>query len=359
MDRHKKSIVNYEDDDDDEQTEKISSKESHRSSHQRRDGAVDKRKKDHHHHRQMREERRKESYRSDRHSSHRHSSRSSRDDRHRDGSSSHSRRRRSRSRSYSRGRDSHHRHSKSNQNKSRRDRSRSRSKEFSSRNDRRYRSRSKSPKRQNSKEFHSLGKNETVNKITGIVKPFLEKQPIPIDTKSTYTGLNLNVQTNQSLLVEPKVPIIPQSISVTPSVMVPAIPKYYNAKVVNPLKIATQEEKRKLLWGDTKKDKPSSSSSTNVWTNLKFQGERGSQMTEKFRKLMGIKEDDDDDDEDEAMTTATNEAITSNDNTTNSSLSTTQEKLFQNLDMQYSIARMSTHTHRGVGLGFGSSNRLT
>lgn len=35
--------------------------------------------------------------------------------------------------------------------------------------------------------------------------------------------------------------------------MVPAIPKYYNAKVVNPLKIATQEEKRKLLWGDTKK----------------------------------------------------------------------------------------------------------
>jgi len=33
----------------------------------------------------------------------------------------------------------------------------------------------------------------------------------------------------------------------------PIIPKYYNAKTVNPLKIATQEEKRKLLWGDAKK----------------------------------------------------------------------------------------------------------
>lgn len=66
-------------------------------------------------------------------------------------------------------------------------------------------------------------------------------------------------------------------------------------------------------------------------------------MTEKFRKLMGIKSNDQ---ESEPSDTAKG-----------SDVSSTQEKLFQNLDLQYSIARMSTHTHRGVGLGF-SNNRL-
>ena len=46
------------------------------------------------------------------------------------------------------------------------------------------------------------------------------------------------------------------------------------------------------------------------------------------------------------------------DNEKKSDISSTQEKLFQNLDMQYTMARMSTHTHRGVGLGFGTNNRL-
>lgn len=31
-----------------------------------------------------------------------------------------------------------------------------------------------------------------------------------------------------------------------------SIPHFYNANAVNPLKIASKEEKRKLLWGDTK-----------------------------------------------------------------------------------------------------------
>lgn len=38
-----------------------------------------------------------------------------------------------------------------------------------------------------------------------------------------------------------------------PQTTAPSIPKFYNASAVNPTKIATQEEKRKLLWGDTKK----------------------------------------------------------------------------------------------------------
>jgi len=68
-------------------------------------------------------------------------------------------------------------------------------------------------------------------------------------------------------------------------------------------------------------------------------------MTEKFRKLMGIKSNG-------------NESV-SCDSTKHSDTPQNQEKLFQNLDMQYSIARMSTHTHRGVGLGFANNkNRL-
>ena len=96
-----------------------------------------------------------------------------------------------------------------------------------------------------------------------------------------------------------------------------------------------------------RQDKPSNSS-TNVWTNLKFQGEHGSQMTDKFRKLMGIKSNDGE------------EESASCGNAKGADISTSQEKLFQNLDMQYSVARMSTHSHRGVGLGFSSSsnNRL-
>ena len=31
-----------------------------------------------------------------------------------------------------------------------------------------------------------------------------------------------------------------------------------------------------------------------------------------------------------------------------------QEELFSKLDREYAFARMATHTHRGVGLGFSS-----
>jgi hypothetical protein len=31
-----------------------------------------------------------------------------------------------------------------------------------------------------------------------------------------------------------------------------------------------------------------------------------------------------------------------------------QEELFNSMEMQYEVARVATHTHRGVGLGFGT-----
>lgn len=31
-----------------------------------------------------------------------------------------------------------------------------------------------------------------------------------------------------------------------------------------------------------------------------------------------------------------------------------QEEMFHNMESQYEVARLATHTHRGLGLGFGT-----
>lgn len=136
-----------------------------------------------------------------------------------------------------------------------------------------------------------------------------------------------------------------------------SLPTYYNAGVINPLKFAEQEQKRKLLWSreeeDKKVEKTEKKTATKlptaptIWKNLKFEGEQGNQMTEKFRKLMGIKGISDNSEK-------TKSTESSGDDATNTFQD--QTKLFRNLDMQYSAARMSTHTHRGVGLGFSSAS---
>lgn len=63
--------------------------------------------------------------------------------------------------------------------------------------------------------------------------------------------------------------------------------------------------------------------------------------SEKFRKLMGIK---------------STEAANSSNNTLTSTvqLQQMQQKAFEIMDKEYEQARMSTHTHRGQGLGFAS-----
>ena len=91
----------------------------------------------------------------------------------------------------------------------------------------------------------------------------------------------------------------------------------------------------------------------NVWQNLKFDGDQGNMMTEKFRKLMGIKgQSCDKPNIDSKSSKGTCETKTQ---TQNLNALENQNNLFKNLDMQYAVARMSTHTHRGVGLGFSSS----
>ena len=62
-------------------------------------------------------------------------------------------------------------------------------------------------------------------------------------------------------------------------------------------------------------------------------------MSAKFRKLMGIKEE---------------EQAGGSEPPKESELQQKQEELFNRLNKEYEFARMTTHTHRGIGLGFSS-----
>ncbi|XP_015788336.1 arginine/serine-rich coiled-coil protein 2 isoform X2 [Tetranychus urticae] len=127
------------------------------------------------------------------------------------------------------------------------------------------------------------------------------------------------------------------SSSLTASTTSANVPRYYKQATFNATKYAIQEEKKKLLWSSTKKDDSQSKETPKVWHGLQFSGAQGQQMTEKFLKLMGSK------------TTTAPDKIEDQD-----SMVKYQENLFKDLDKQYSLARMSTHTHRGIGLGFSS-----
>lgn len=124
-----------------------------------------------------------------------------------------------------------------------------------------------------------------------------------------------------------------------------AVPSYYNPAAVNPLKYAEQIKKRKLLWSKAKEGEKEKDNKvqTQSWTSTSFASDDDGKMATKFRKLMGIKEEDKmllSDDVDISKLTEEQRQR--------------QEELFQQLDREYAFARMTTHTHRGVGLGFQS-----
>lgn len=72
-----------------------------------------------------------------------------------------------------------------------------------------------------------------------------------------------------------------------------------------------------------------------------------SKTAAKFRKLMGIKEDGKPIEEDPGESSGSDGKVVEEQRQK-------QAELFQRLDKEYEFARMATHTHRGVGLGFGS-----
>ncbi|XP_046572764.1 arginine/serine-rich coiled-coil protein 2-like isoform X2 [Haliotis rubra] len=115
-----------------------------------------------------------------------------------------------------------------------------------------------------------------------------------------------------------------------------AVPRFYNPAAVNPLKYAEQVQKRKLLWGKNKDKKEDEGQGQ--WQGTAFVSDNDGKMAAKFRKLMGMKEGAEKDSDEEKSEEQKKKT----------------EEMFYRLDKEYEFARMTTHTHRGIGLGFQS-----
>jgi len=107
-------------------------------------------------------------------------------------------------------------------------------------------------------------------------------------------------------------------------------------------------QKRKLIWGSKKQEGETSSEKKeeekkpeagpeSVWKGTTFSQDQDGKLTAKFKRLMGIKGGDDEE----------------GPSSKNSELIQKQEEMFSSMEKQYEVARVSTHTHRGLGLGFG------
>ncbi|KAJ8678324.1 hypothetical protein QAD02_014111 [Eretmocerus hayati] len=107
-------------------------------------------------------------------------------------------------------------------------------------------------------------------------------------------------------------------------------------------KYAEQIQKRKLLWSNKKEESKCapSTSTANTWVGTTFTHDDDGKVTAKFKRLMGIKGD--------------LPAIPAP--ATKPDILKKQEEMFTNMEQQYEVARATTHTQRGVGLGYASGN---
>lgn len=79
-------------------------------------------------------------------------------------------------------------------------------------------------------------------------------------------------------------------------------------------------------------------STANTWMGTTFTHDQDGKVTAKFKRLMGIKGD-----LPNAPTVGAKPDILKK-----------QEEMFNNMEQQYEVARATTHTQRGVGLGYAT-----
>lgn len=121
----------------------------------------------------------------------------------------------------------------------------------------------------------------------------------------------------------------------------PELPTYYNPSIINANKYTEQIQKRKLLWGNK-----SAEQSSSQWNSAKFSQDTDGKVQSKFLRLMGVKNVD------PVPKTEAVATSTSKDDQIKS-----REDMFSNMQQQYDVARQTTHTMRGFGLGFSSQSR--
>lgn len=81
-----------------------------------------------------------------------------------------------------------------------------------------------------------------------------------------------------------------------------------------------------------------------LWATTTFNNDTDGKVAEKFKRLMGVKQ----------TPTAGSQGL----GTPGEKLTEKQENMFTNMERQYEVARLATHTHKGFGLGFTSSAYL-
>lgn len=113
------------------------------------------------------------------------------------------------------------------------------------------------------------------------------------------------------------------------------LPSYYNPQAPSN-KILDQVAKRKLLWAHKKEEK-SEAEKAAPWTGTRFASDQDGKQASKFMRLMGIRDPD---------------AVKQEAPEKTADPIKKQEELFQAMQAQYEVARATTHTMRGVGLGF-------
>ena len=92
------------------------------------------------------------------------------------------------------------------------------------------------------------------------------------------------------------------------------------------------------------------------WKATAFTGDQTGDQAAKFRRLMGIKHGEAGASGEGAAGVEVTGGQQGDEELTRLSeeQQRKQNELFQHLDTQYEFARMATHTHRGIGLGFAS-----
>jgi len=112
-----------------------------------------------------------------------------------------------------------------------------------------------------------------------------------------------------------------------------------------PASYAEKIAKRKMLWSCNQKqvkEEAAEVKNSSVWQGTKFAQDQDGKMTAKFHRLMGMK------------SAPQGEDTPSGTSSNASNILKKQEELFSSMELQYEVARATTHTQRGVGLGFGT-----
>ncbi|KPI99008.1 Arginine/serine-rich coiled-coil protein 2 [Papilio xuthus] len=109
------------------------------------------------------------------------------------------------------------------------------------------------------------------------------------------------------------------------------LPAYFNASALNSNKM--KDQKRKLLWSNKSKSEAEEAAK---WSGTRFAQDSDGKQVSKFMRLMGIKEP----------------AAVKPEVDATADPNKKQEELFEAMQAQYEVARATTHTMRGVGLGF-------